>query len=171
MKQTDIAVIGLGYVGLPLAIEFAKKYNVLGFDINKNRVLELQNGHDHTLEADIESLSKVISLKKTSPNTGLSFSFNEEDLKAYMEEYYEMYKEDIYKNLSKFEEKKINGYQAYLFNVEYYDEVYKDDFYSIVSLIEGEYGYYLSYVECLKKDKDTYSKDLNKILESFKEHK
>ena len=83
MKQTDIAVIGLGYVGLPLAIEFAKKYNVLGFDINKNRVLELQNGHDHTLEADIESLSKVISLKKTSQDTGLSFSFNEEDLKNY----------------------------------------------------------------------------------------
>ena len=39
-----IAVIGLGYVGLPLAVEFAKKYPVIGFDINKNRVSELMSG-------------------------------------------------------------------------------------------------------------------------------
>ena len=46
----NIAVIGLGYVGLPLAVEFGKKRAVLGFDINAKRVAELQAGHDHTLE-------------------------------------------------------------------------------------------------------------------------
>jgi len=53
MKEYKIAVIGLGYVGLPLAIEFGKKYKVLGYDINQHRVDELQNGFDHTLEADL----------------------------------------------------------------------------------------------------------------------
>ncbi len=60
-----IAVIGLGYVGLPLAAEFAKKYPVVGFDINKNRVEELRNGVDHTLEIDSSDLKKVLC-----PNPG-----------------------------------------------------------------------------------------------------
>jgi len=55
-----IAVIGLGYVGLPLAVEFAKKYPVIGFDINRNRVLELMNGHDHTLEIEDKDLKNVL---------------------------------------------------------------------------------------------------------------
>ena len=76
-----IAVIGLGYVGLPLAIEFSKKYKVLGFDINKARVDELKQGKDHTLEADIDAMTKSMQDNKTSENTGLSFSYNEEDLK------------------------------------------------------------------------------------------
>jgi len=46
----QIAIIGLGYVGLPLALEFSKKYSVIGFDINEKRVSDLQNGHDITLE-------------------------------------------------------------------------------------------------------------------------
>lgn len=53
-----IAVIGLGYVGLPLAIEFAKKYPTCGFDISVDRVDELRGGNDHTLEADEEELKK-----------------------------------------------------------------------------------------------------------------
>jgi UDP-N-acetyl-D-galactosamine dehydrogenase len=51
-----IAVIGLGYVGLPLAVEFGKKYKVIGFDINKQRILELQQGIDNTLEVSKEGL-------------------------------------------------------------------------------------------------------------------
>ena len=46
MKNIKIAVIGLGYVGLPLAVEFAKKYEVIGFDINSKRVEELRKGID-----------------------------------------------------------------------------------------------------------------------------
>lgn len=70
-----IAIIGLGYVGLPLAIAFAKKYPVLGFDINKKRVQELESGHDATLEADIEELSSIIK-KPTDETIGLSFSYD-----------------------------------------------------------------------------------------------
>ncbi|MDR1738691.1 MAG: nucleotide sugar dehydrogenase [Candidatus Symbiothrix sp.] len=75
-----IAVIGLGYVGLPLAIEFGKQYRVVGFDINKTRVAELQSGKDHTLEADLEGMKTATELAKTS-EIGLSFSCNESDLK------------------------------------------------------------------------------------------
>jgi len=80
MKNIKIAIIGLGYVGLPLAIEFGKKYNVLGFDINTDRVSELQNGMDRTLEADMEELKTVINQKKDN-DIGLSFSSNQSDLK------------------------------------------------------------------------------------------
>ena len=52
LKNTHIAVIGLGYVGLPLAVEFGKHYPVVGFDINAGRVIELQAGEDRTLEVD-----------------------------------------------------------------------------------------------------------------------
>ena len=58
----QIAVIGLGYVGLPLAVEFAKKFPVVGFDINQARVDELKNGKDSTLEVDNENLQSVLSL-------------------------------------------------------------------------------------------------------------
>ena len=81
MTDLKIAVVGLGYVGLPLAIEFGKKYNVLGFDINKTRIEELQRGVDHTLEADLAGLFEATNLKKESPTLGLSFSSNESDLK------------------------------------------------------------------------------------------
>ena len=56
----NIAIIGLGYVGLPLAVEFAKKYNVVGFDINSERVEELSIGEDHTLEVQSQELKKVL---------------------------------------------------------------------------------------------------------------
>ncbi|MDA0194133.1 MAG: nucleotide sugar dehydrogenase [Bacteroidetes bacterium] len=58
-----IGVIGLGYVGLPLAVEFAKKYKVIGFDINESRVSDLNDGHDTTLEVDYLSLSEVLFSK------------------------------------------------------------------------------------------------------------
>lgn len=83
MKNFNIAIIGLGYVGLPLAIEFGKKYKVLGFDINRKRVEELQAGFDHTLEADLEAMAVATSLRNSNQESGLSFSFNEEDLKQY----------------------------------------------------------------------------------------
>jgi len=81
MTDFRIAVIGLGYVGLPLAIEFGKKYKVLGFDINQARVDELKCGIDHTLEADLEGLLEATTLQLTNPTLGLSFSANESDLK------------------------------------------------------------------------------------------
>ena len=83
MRVSKIAVIGLGYVGLPLAIEFGKKYKVLGYDINKTRVEELQQGHDHTLEADLDGLLEATSLRNLNSESGLSFSYNEESLKDY----------------------------------------------------------------------------------------
>ncbi|GGO92488.1 nucleotide sugar dehydrogenase [Nocardioides phosphati] len=58
-EQIRIGVIGLGYVGLPLAVSFARKYDVVGFDINKDRVGELNAGHDRTLEVSSEELASV----------------------------------------------------------------------------------------------------------------
>jgi len=55
-SSLKLAVIGLGYVGLPLAVEFGKKRPVVGFDINQSRIAELQSGHDHTLEVDDDEL-------------------------------------------------------------------------------------------------------------------
>ena len=60
MKKNKIAIIGLGYVGLPLAVEFAKKYQVIGFDINPGRVNELKTCNDQTLEVTTEDLKRVI---------------------------------------------------------------------------------------------------------------
>lgn len=73
LDNAKIAIIGLGYVGLPLAVEFGKKRPVLGFDINAARIAELQSGQDHTLEVSPEEL-------KTASH--LSFSSNPEDLKT-----------------------------------------------------------------------------------------
>ncbi len=61
-----IAIIGLGYVGLPLAVEFGKKRPVVGFDINVKRIAELQSGHDHTLETTPEELKAAAQLTFTS---------------------------------------------------------------------------------------------------------
>ncbi|UPK72771.1 nucleotide sugar dehydrogenase [Chitinophaga filiformis] len=79
-----IAVIGLGYVGLPLAIEFAKQYKVLGFDINETRVKELSNGQDKTREANIEDLKAVIQQgTQAHSTTGLRFSSDKSELQQY----------------------------------------------------------------------------------------
>uniref|UniRef100_UPI0040491CC7 nucleotide sugar dehydrogenase n=1 Tax=Daejeonella sp. TaxID=2805397 RepID=UPI0040491CC7 len=65
MKNKTIAVIGLGYVGLPLAVAFAEKYKVVGFDINEQRVNELNSGHDQTLEIDDLLLNSVIDVNNS----------------------------------------------------------------------------------------------------------
>ena len=83
MSDTRIAVIGLGYVGLPLAIEFGKKYKVLGYDINKGRIEELRGGTDSTLEADLDEMKIAVNLRQANPELGLSFSFCETDIKDY----------------------------------------------------------------------------------------
>jgi len=70
-NKYKIAIIGLGYVGLPLAIEFAKKYKVIGFDINNERVLELKNGIDYTNEIDNKILLDSINNYKINNNNGL----------------------------------------------------------------------------------------------------
>jgi len=71
-KNTRIAIIGLGYVGLPLAVEFGKKYPTIGFDINHRRVAELREGIEKTLEVDPAELAQAIRLK---------YSSNPEDLR------------------------------------------------------------------------------------------
>ena len=70
MSKSDIkiAIIGLGYVGLPLAVEFAKKYKVIGFDINQRRIEELEKNHDSTLEINDDTVAKV--------RENLNFSFD-----------------------------------------------------------------------------------------------
>lgn len=73
LSDLKIAVIGLGYVGLPLAVEFGKKVPVIGFDIDKKRIEELQSGQDHTLEVSVEELQQA---------TQLSYSANLDDLKS-----------------------------------------------------------------------------------------
>jgi len=66
LENTNIAMIGLGYVGLPLAVEFGKKYPTVGFDINQARVDELKTGHDHTLEVSDEELKEATHLSYTA---------------------------------------------------------------------------------------------------------
>ncbi|MFV5462460.1 Vi polysaccharide biosynthesis UDP-N-acetylglucosamine C-6 dehydrogenase TviB [Acinetobacter towneri] len=73
LSELKIAVIGLGYVGLPLAVEFGKKLTVVGFDIHQKRIQELQSGQDHTLEVSPEELKQA---------THLSYSANLDDLRS-----------------------------------------------------------------------------------------
>ncbi len=73
MNNNRLAIIGLGYVGLPLAVEFGKKYEVVGFDINKSRIEELKSGFDRTLEVDEANLKS---------STNLSYSCDKEELKS-----------------------------------------------------------------------------------------
>ena len=72
-KKSKIAIIGLGYVGLPLAVEFGKKRNVIGFDINTKRIDELKKGIDSTLETTTDEINTAINLspilKEPSPNS------------------------------------------------------------------------------------------------------
>jgi UDP-N-acetyl-D-galactosamine dehydrogenase len=63
LDKCKIAVIGLGYVGLPLSVEFGKKYDVIGFDIDESRILELKNGFDKTLESNSNEINDAKYLK------------------------------------------------------------------------------------------------------------
>ena len=76
-----ITVIGLGYVGLPLAVEFSKKYYVTGFDINQKRIDELKQGIDRTLEVDNSDLKSVLTSSHDSKK-GLLVSNNPKDLES-----------------------------------------------------------------------------------------
>ncbi|MFC2428640.1 MAG: Vi polysaccharide biosynthesis UDP-N-acetylglucosamine C-6 dehydrogenase TviB [Campylobacter sp.] len=69
-----IAVIGLGYVGLPLAAAFSEKYEVTGFDVNAARIEELKSGYDRTLELSAEQMKKAIE-------NGMKFSLNLDDIR------------------------------------------------------------------------------------------
>ena len=80
MKKDKIAIIGLGYVGLPLARLFATKYPVVGFDINSKRVSELMSGLDSTLEVDSKTLKSVL-VDDTSTFKGLYCTDNLLDIK------------------------------------------------------------------------------------------
>lgn len=73
LSKVKVAIIGLGYVGLPLAVEFGKKYPTLGFDVNTKRVAELQQGHDFTLEVSAEELAD---------SAYISYSCEIDDLKS-----------------------------------------------------------------------------------------
>lgn len=72
MKAQKIAIIGLGYVGLPLAVEFGKKREVIGFDINQERITQLKDGNDSTLETTLQELKDA---------TQLSYTTNIDDIK------------------------------------------------------------------------------------------
>ena len=65
IDNLKLAIIGLGYVGLPLALEFSKKKTVIGFDIDKNRIKELKSGVDKNLEFNKEELQRAQQLKLT----------------------------------------------------------------------------------------------------------
>lgn len=71
-KQKEIAIIGLGYVGLPLAIEFAKKYRVIGFDTNLQRIKDLKNGVDQSQEANLDELKEVCEQQNIANGLTLS---------------------------------------------------------------------------------------------------
>ena len=73
LSDLKIAIIGLGYVGLPLAVEFGKQLPVLGFDIQQKRIQELKSGQDHTLEVSSEELKQA---------TQLTYSANLDDLRS-----------------------------------------------------------------------------------------
>lgn len=79
-KET-IAVIGLGYVGLPLAVEFAKQYKVVGFDTNPRRVDELRTGNDRTLEVEAAVLKAVLPAER-APEKGLYLTSDPTTLKT-----------------------------------------------------------------------------------------
>ncbi|NQY63263.1 MAG: Vi polysaccharide biosynthesis UDP-N-acetylglucosamine C-6 dehydrogenase TviB [Alteromonadaceae bacterium] len=71
-EKVNIGIIGLGYVGLPLAVEFGKKFKTMGFDINQGRIAQLRDGHDATLECSSDELKDA---------SNLSYSASTEDLK------------------------------------------------------------------------------------------
>jgi len=79
--EHKIAIIGLGYVGLPLAVEFAKQFHVVGFDINQKRIDELKSGEDKTLEVEGEALKAVLT-SDLNAETGLFISKDLPDMAA-----------------------------------------------------------------------------------------
>jgi len=79
LEESKIAIVGLGYVGLPLAVAFAEKYKVIGFDINSKRVYELNNGYDTTLEIESQYLKSVLDTDNSN-NFGLFITTEKNNL-------------------------------------------------------------------------------------------
>ena len=73
IEKENICIIGLGYVGLPLAVLFAQKHKVIGYDIDKERITSLKNCHDKTNEVSTIELQEVI-------NKSLQLTFNSKDI-------------------------------------------------------------------------------------------
>ena len=73
LSEVKLCIIGLGYVGLPLAVEFGKRYQAIGFDINSVRVAELKSGKDHTLEVDEAELVEAKQLIFTNQLEEIAF--------------------------------------------------------------------------------------------------
>ncbi|MGB3837888.1 MAG: Vi polysaccharide biosynthesis UDP-N-acetylglucosamine C-6 dehydrogenase TviB [Rhodanobacter sp.] len=71
LENTRVAIVGLGYVGLPLAVEFGRRYDTVGFDIRAARVDELRAGHDHTLEVDAAELAAATRLRFSAELEGI----------------------------------------------------------------------------------------------------
>ena len=71
LENTRVAIVGLGYVGLPLAVEFGRRYDTVGFDIRAARVDELRAGHDHTLEVDAAELGAATRLRFSAELDGI----------------------------------------------------------------------------------------------------
>ena len=71
INNLRIGIVGLGYVGLPLAVEFGKKYPTVGFDIKTDRVAELEGGTDSTLECSSEELAEATQLSFASDSEAL----------------------------------------------------------------------------------------------------
>jgi len=71
LEKTRVAIVGLGYVGLPLAVEFGRRYDTVGFDIRAARVDELRAGHDHTLEVDAAELGAATRLRFSAELDGI----------------------------------------------------------------------------------------------------
>lgn len=80
MNSKKIAIIGLGYVGLPLAVAFAEKYLVIGFDINTTRINDLQNGKDNTLEVEDDLLQSVLVNNLDNNSKGLFVTYDKTQL-------------------------------------------------------------------------------------------
>jgi len=81
IQKVKIAIIGLGYVGLPLAVEFSKKYRVIGYDINTERISQLLQANDTTLEISNNTLKEVLILESEfDSNIGLSVTNNNESI-------------------------------------------------------------------------------------------
>lgn len=82
IRDSRIGIIGLGYVGLPLAVEFGKKFPTVGFDINPSRITELNNGYDRTLEVEDEHLRHVLVNNFGGEEKGLQVTDNLENLES-----------------------------------------------------------------------------------------
>lgn len=81
LNAQKICVVGLGYVGLPLAVEFAKKYLTVGFDINLERISELSSGFDRTLEVSNEDLKAILTTHGNEGNRGLICTSENDEIK------------------------------------------------------------------------------------------